>query len=249
MKILGEQTVYSKNSLVFMMSTMNIQIAIYTILLGLLIGCGSKKEEKVEDKNTAKVESEQSAKKADTKNIIFFGNSLTAGYGVDPSEAFAGLIQEKIDSLGWSYHVINAGVSGETTASGLSRVEWVVKRQPVEVFILELGGNDGLRGISPTETNKNLRAIIDKVRTIHPDVEIILAGMMVPPNMGPDYANEFQKLYPAIAEEKKVTLIPFLLKDVGGIKELNLPDGIHPTPAGHKIVAKTVWEYLRKVIR
>lgn len=152
------------------------------------------------------------------------------------------MIQERLDSLGYEYNVINAGVSGETTASGLSRVEWVVKRQPVEIFILELGGNDGLRGIKPEETNKNLRAIIDKVRKIHPDVKILLAGMMVPPNMGQAYAEEFQKIFPKIAEEKNVNLIPFLLKDVGGEADLNLPDGIHPTPEGHKIVAETVWK-------
>jgi acyl-CoA thioesterase-1 len=112
-----------------------------------------------------------------------------------------------------------------------------------------LGGNDGLRGIDPEETEKNLKQIIDKVRSIHPEVKIILAGMMVPPNMGADYAQEFQRIYPAIAKEKGVELIPFLLEDVGGVPELNLPDGIHPTPAGHKIVAETVWEYLKPMIK
>ena len=150
--------------------------------------------------------------------------------------------------MDYDYNVINAGVSGETTASGLSRVEWVVKRQPVEIFVLELGGNDGLRGIEPKETNKNLRAIIDKVRAIHPEVKILLAGMMVPPNMGQSYAEQFQKLFPKIAEEKEVNLIPFLLKDVGGEADLNQPDGIHPTPEGHKIVAETIWKYLEPLI-
>ncbi|PTB88291.1 arylesterase, partial [Marivirga lumbricoides] len=116
------------------------------------------------------------------------------------------------------------------------------------VFVLELGGNDGLRGINPKETKKNLIAIIEKVRSIHPEVEILLAGMMIPPNMGEDYANEFKKIYAEIAETKNVKLIPFLLKDVGGIADLNLPDGIHPTPAGHKIVAETVWEYLKPLL-
>ena len=208
------------------------------------MSCGGKKQEQVKSEESVQQADTTNAISSNKKNIIFFGNSLTAGYGVDPSEAFAGLIAQKIDSLGLNYEVINAGVSGETTASGLSRVEWVVKRQAVAVFILELGGNDGLRGINPLETDKNLRAIIDKVRSIHPDVEIILAGMMVPPNMGIDYASTFQKLFPLVAEEKNVTLIPFLLEDVGGVKELNLPDGIHPTPEGHKIVAETVWEYL-----
>ncbi len=167
---------------------------------------------------------------------------------MEPSEAFSGLIQKRIDSLDLNYNVINAGVSGETTASGLSRVDWVVKRQPVDIFVLELGGNDGLRGIDPEETARNLKQIIDKVRNIHPEVKIILAGMMVPPNMGSDYANEFQKIYPAIEKEKDVELIPFLLEDVGGVAELNLPDGIHPTPEGHIIVAETVWEYLKPIL-
>jgi len=218
------------------------------ILIVFLTACNSnpKKEEKTTEKE---VEENVTEKEEQKNNIIFFGNSLTAGYGVEADEAFSALIQKRLDSLGYDYNVINAGVSGETTASGLSRVEWVVKRQPVEIFVLELGGNDGLRGIEPQETNKNLRAIIDKVREIHPEVEILLAGMMVPPNMGQAYASEFQKLYPKIAEEKNVNLIPFLLKDVGGEADLNQPDGIHPTPEGHKIVAETVWNYLKEILK
>ena len=231
------------------MTNKDLQSIALFISLILFISCGSKQEKTDKADTQTQPSRQQESNEDESKNIIFFGNSLTAGYGVDPSEAFAGLIQAKIDSLGWDYNVINAGVSGETTASGLSRVEWVVKRQDVEVFILELGGNDGLRGINPQETNKNLRAIIDQVRAIHPNIEIILAGMMVPPNMGQDYAEEFQALYPVIAKDKNVTLIPFLLEDVGGVKALNLPDGIHPTPEGHKIVAETVWEYLKAVLK
>jgi acyl-CoA thioesterase-1 len=213
----------------------------------LLTACGTNNK-KAEKKSEKEERSEVVEKKEERDNIIFFGNSLTAGYGVESEEAFPGLIQKKLDSLDYDYNVINAGVSGETTASGLSRVEWVVKRQPVEIFVLELGGNDGLRGIEPKETNKNLRAIIDKVRAIHPEVKILLAGMMVPPNMGQSYAEQFQKLFPKIAEEKEVNLIPFLLKDVGGEADLNQPDGIHPTPEGHKIVAETIWKYLEPLI-
>ncbi|MFT3701716.1 MAG: arylesterase [Agriterribacter sp.] len=183
-----------------------------------------------------------SAKK---KTIVFFGNSLTAGYGVDPSEAFPALIQKKIDSLQLSYTVINAGVSGETTAGGNSRVDWILK-QPVAVFVLELGGNDGLRGIPLTETRKNLQAIIDKVKAKYPDVQILLAGMQIPPNMGKQYATDFKNIYPALAEENKVTLIPFLLKGVGGEAKLNQQDGIHPTPEGHIIVAENVWALLKE---
>lgn len=221
---------------------------LFAILFVFISACNSSPKEK--EKTVEKEVKEKAIEKEDPKsNIIFFGNSLTAGYGVEAEEAFPGLIQKRLDSLSYDYNVINAGVSGETTASGLSRVEWVVKRQPVEIFVLELGGNDGLRGIKPEETNKNLRAIIDKVREIHPDVKILLAGMMVPPNMGQSYASEFQKLYPKIAAEKNVNLIPFLLKDVGGEEDLNLPDGIHPTPEGHKIVAETVWKHLKELIK
>src|SRR5690606_16219846 len=128
--------------------------------------------------------------------ILFFGNSLTAGYGVESTEAFPTLIQEKLDSLGYNYEAINAGVSGETTAGGLSRVEWVVEKQPVDIFVLELGANDGLRGIPPTETYSNLKGIIEKVRTEQEDVEIILAGMMIPPNMGAEYSTAFKNVFP-----------------------------------------------------
>ncbi|WP_340152877.1 arylesterase [uncultured Marivirga sp.] len=218
-----------------------------TIFILVLTACGpnNKKSEKKSETLEQKAEVQKEIQK---NNIIFFGNSLTAGYGVEAEEAFPGLIQKRLDSLDYDYNIINAGVSGETTASGLSRVEWVVKRQPVEIFVLELGGNDGLRGIKPEETNKNLRAIIDKVRAIHPEIKVLLAGMMVPPNMGQAYAEEFQKVFPKIAEDKEVNLIPFLLKDVGGEADLNQPDGIHPTPEGHKIVAKTIWKYLEPLI-
>lgn len=225
---------------------MKIHLNTLLVLFSILVGaCNSspKQEEKSSDKEV-KVE----VKKSNLKNIIFFGNSLTAGYGVEPEESFPGLIQTRLDSLGYKYNVINAGVSGETTASGLSRVEWVVKRQPVSIFVLELGGNDGLRGIEPKETDKNLRAIIKKVKEIHPEIKIVLAGMMVPPNMGAEYAEEFQKMYPEIAKESEVELIPFLLEDVGGEADLNLPDGIHPTAEGHKIVLETVWGYLKPLL-
>ncbi len=218
------------------------------VVAGLVSCTAETKNENNDRQDSTTNNAVPEAKNEDQKNIIFFGNSLTAGYGVEPSEAFSGLIQKRVDSLDLNYNVINAGVSGETTASGLSRVDWVVKRQPVDIFVLELGGNDGLRGIDPEETEKNLKQIIDRVRSIHPEVKIILAGMMVPPNMGSDYANKFQKIYPAIAAEKEVELIPFLLEDVGGVSELNLPDGIHPTPEGHEIVAETVWKHLNPLM-
>lgn len=184
---------------------------------------------------------------SDEKIIMFFGNSLTAGYGVDPSAAFPALIQGKIDSLDLDYEIINAGLSGETTASGENRVEWILK-QKVDIFILELGANDGLRGIDLKETKENLQGIIDKVEETYPDAEIVLAGMQIPPNMGPEYATKFRQIFPELAEENNIHLIPFLLQGVGGEPELNLEDGIHPNEAGHKILAENVWSVLRGII-
>ncbi|WNJ17184.1 arylesterase [Pontibacter sp. G13] len=179
----------------------------------------------------------------DRKVVLFFGNSLTAGYGLSPEQAFPALVQQKIDSAGLDYEVINAGLSGETTASGLNRLDWVMTEQ-VDVFVLELGANDGLRGIDTEETRKNLIAIIQKVREKSPHANIVLAGMMVPPNMGEDYAAKFRFLYPELASQYQLALVPFLLDGVAGNPDLNLPDGIHPTPEGHQIVAKNVWTIL-----
>lgn len=182
------------------------------------------------------------------EKILFFGDSITAGYGIDKSNAFPALIQQKIDSLGWDFKVVNAGLSGETSAGGLRRVDWIM-RQDFEVFVLELGGNDGLRGINLASTKQNLKEIIEKVRNKRPDAEIILTGMQVPPNLGPDYTEQFKSMYPEIAKEKNVKLIPFLLEDVGGNPDLNQGDGIHPTAEGHKIIAETVWEELKPILQ
>ncbi len=186
---------------------------------------------------------------ADTKKrILFFGNSITAGLGVEPEEAFPALIGQKIDSAGLNYEVINAGLSGETTAGGRSRVGWVL-RQPVAVFVLELGGNDGLRGLPLTATRENLQGIVDTVRQRSPGAQIVLAGMQIPPNLGQAYAADFKKLYQEIADRNHLTLIPFLLLGVGGDPKLNQKDGIHPTPVGHRIVARTVWGTLQPLLK
>lgn len=209
----------------------------------LLSSCGSQSEQKQAEVSTA--DSAGVAEKQ--KTILFFGNSLTAGYGIDQEDAFAGLTQARIDSLGKDYRVINGGLSGETTAGGLSRLDWFLEDEPY-IFVLELGGNDGLRGIQLSETKSNLLAIIDKVSAKYPDTKIILAGMQIPPNMGLEYTEEFKAIYPDVAAEKNVTLIPFLLEGVAGNPELNLPDGIHPTEEGHKIVMETVWPFIEKLI-
>ena len=180
--------------------------------------------------------------------ILFFGDSITAGLGVDPDEAYPALIENKVDSLHLPYAVVNAGLSGETSAGGKSRVNWVLSRQPVRVFVLELGGNDGLRGLPLADTRKNLQAIIDTVRQKAPQAKIVLAGMQIPPNMGPAYAADFKQLYADIATKNKLTLIPFLLENVGGIAKLNQADGIHPTPEGHKLVARTVWRTVQPLL-
>ena len=217
----------------------------FVLLLGLaLASCAEKKAESTDVEATSETITEA---KSDEKTILFFGNSLTAAYGIDPEDGFPGLVQSRIDSLGLDYKVINGGLSGETTAGGLSRLDWFLEDEPY-IFILELGGNDGLRGIQLSETKNNLLRIIDKVQSKYPETKIILAGMQIPPNMGQEYSKEFSELYPAVAAEKNVTLIPFLLDRVGGVPELNLPDGIHPTEEGHKIVAETIWPFIEAAL-
>ena len=224
--------------------------AIFILLAGLLAGaCGNnkKKPASAENQPQASGDSAAAAPVTKEKNIIFFGNSLTAGYGLEPAEAFPALVQRKIDSLDLPYKVINAGLSGETTAGGKNRIDWILK-QPVTIFVLELGGNDGLRGIPIPETRRNLQTIIDRVKEKNPDVKIVMAGMQVPPNMGRKYAVEFQQVFRELADRNNTALIPFLLEGVGGIQELNQPDGIHPTAEGHKIVAENVWAVLRSLL-
>jgi len=183
----------------------------------------------------------------ETKVILCFGNSLTAGFGLEPSQAFPAVIQEKINTRGWKFRVVNAGLSGETTAGGLRRIDWVLQR-PVDVLVLELGANDGLRGLPIERAKQNLQAIIDRTRSKYPDVRVVLAGMRVPSNLGREYTSRFRAIFPELAEANKAALVPFLLEGVGGVPELNLPDGIHPTSEGQKIVAENVWKVLEPVL-
>jgi acyl-CoA thioesterase-1 len=179
----------------------------------------------------------------DRKTIVILGDSIAAGNGVELSEAFPGLVQQRIDEKKLPYEVVNAGVSGDTTAGGVRRMPWLLKRK-VDVLVIELGGNDGLRGISPEETRANIEKIISLAREKYPEVRIVLAGMQMPQNMGAEYNRKFSELFPAIAKEKKTELIPFLLEGVGGKPELNQPDRIHPNAEGHKIVAENVWSVI-----
>lgn len=189
-----------------------------------------------------------SASAQEDSRILFFGDSITAGHGIEEQQAYPALIQQKIDSLGWDYKVVNGGLSGETSAGGLRRIDWML-RQPVDVFVLELGGNDGLRGIDLDVTKNNLQKIIDKVDKTYPEALIVLAGMQVPPNLGPDYTQKFRTMYPDLAEKNDISLIPFLLEGVGGNEKLNQSDGIHPTAKGHKVLAENAWEILKPILQ
>lgn len=220
----------------------------YIILPLFVYSCGDTKTEKPTE-NQETVQQTEDASFEKNKTIVCFGDSITAGYGLDDTnDAFPALIQQKIDSLGLNYTVINSGVSGETTAGGKSRIDWIIK-QPVDIFLLELGANDGLRGVPLTETRANLQAIIDIVKQKSPKTTIILAGMELPPNMGQTYTQEFRQLYADLAKTNALEFIPFILKDVGGIPSLNLADGIHPNIEGHKILAETVWKVLKPLVQ
>ncbi len=179
--------------------------------------------------------------------VLFVGTSLTAGLGVADTEAYPRLIQERIRSDGLPFRVVNAGVSGETSAGALARIDWLL-RQDFDVLVLETGANDMLRGVDPAAVERNVQAIVDRVRAARPDAEIILAGMLALPNLGREYGEQFEALYARIAEANDLTLIPFLLDGVAADPALNQADGIHPNPAGHRRVAETVWRYLRPVL-
>jgi acyl-CoA thioesterase-1 len=184
---------------------------------------------------------------SEPRTILVMGDSIAAGSGVDLDEAFPALLQKKIDAEGWKFTVVNAGVSGDTTAGGLERTDWVLKRK-MDVLLLELGGNDGLRGIPVEATRANLQAIIDRVKQKYPRVELIVCGMHMPPNMGERYNAAYRQIFPDIAQTNKAALVSFLLEGVGGKPELNLPDRIHPTPKGHQLVAENVWAVLKPVL-
>lgn len=222
----------------------------YFMIPLFLFSCGDSKSEKTPETQQSVEQTENTVtSETKTKTILCFGDSITAGYGLDDSnEAFPAILQEKLDALELDYTVVNSGVSGETTAGGKSRIDWVVK-QPIDIFLLELGANDGLRGVALSETRSNLQAIIDVVQEKSPETTIVLAGMELPPNMGQDYTTEFRQLYADLAEKNSLEFIPFILKDVGGIASLNQGDGIHPNVEGHKILADTVWETLEPLVK
>jgi len=213
-------------------------------MLCFVVACGNATNTKT-DTPVDKIENKQQEK---TKTVLFFGDSLTAGYGLeDPETAFPYLVEQKIDSLKLPYKVVSAGLSGETSAGGKNRIDWLLKQQ-MDVFVLELGANDGLRGLDVQETERNLQSIIDQVRAKFPDTKIVVTGMMVPPSMGAKYADAFRDVFPRLAKKNNAAFIPFLLEGVGGVPELNQGDGIHPTVEGHKILAENVWSVLKEVL-
>ncbi|MFD2245937.1 arylesterase [Pontibacter ruber] len=182
------------------------------------------------------------------KNILFFGDSLTAGYGLPASQAYTSVIEKQLEEGSYkNYKVINAGLSGDTTAGGVHRLDrWL--HQPIDIFVLALGANDGLRGIPARETSQNLQEIINKVKHAHPETKIILAGMEIPDIVPGRYAAEFRVLFRELAIKNNIAFIPFLLEGVAGMRHLNLPDGVHPNAEGQKILAKHVWTVLKDML-
>ncbi len=185
---------------------------------------------------------------ADRPSVVFLGTSLTAGLGLEPEQAYPALIQQKIDSAGLAFRVVNAGVSGETSAGARRRVDWLL-REPVAVLLLETGANDGLRGLPPDSLRANIQAVFDRAKAMSPPPKLVLVGMRVPPNYGRAYTERFHAVYPELARENGAELVPFLLEGVGGVAGLNQADGIHPTAEGQRVMAETVWRVLEPVLK
>jgi acyl-CoA thioesterase-1 len=212
-------------------------------MLLALAACGRAPDKKVPAAATAPAETTAAAATEPRRVILFLGTSLTAGYGLDADQAYPAVIARRLDSLHLNYEVVNAGVSGETSADARNRVAWLLKR-PIDVMIIETGANDGLRGLSVDSMRANIQAILDSVRAAQPKARVILAAMEAPPNMGPSYAADFRSAFPALAKKNGVTYLPFLLNGVAGIDTLNQGDGIHPNVRGAELVADNVMKVL-----
>src|SRR5512134_2443430 len=208
--------------------------------LGALSGCGGDRDSGVAAEPPPRAEGERG-------RIVFLGTSLTAGLGVDPDLAYPALIQQRLDSAGLPFTAVNAGVSGETSAGALRRVDWVL-REPAAVLVIETGANDGIRGLDPDTLRANIQAIIDRAGEQSPRPRIVLVGMRALPNYGFGYARRFERVYPDLAKANDVPLVPFLLKGVAGVEGMNQADMIHPTPAGHRVMAETVWGVVESVV-
>ncbi len=223
------------------------------LVAALIIGCGGPESNSTNDITAAPrgaesaIADQRTEAAAATRTVLFIGTSLTAGLGLPEAQSFPLLIERRIEQAGLPFDVVNAGVSGETSAGALSRIGWLL-RQDFSVVVLETGANDMLRGVDPASTERNIQAIIDQIRAARRDAEIVLVGMWSLPNMGEAYAREFEAIYPRIAERNGLPLVPFLLEGVGGVRELNQSDGVHPNAEGHRILADTVWRVLEPVL-
>ena len=179
------------------------------------------------------------------RRLVILGDSITAGYGLEPEQAYPALLQARIVAAGHAVTVVNAGVSGDTTAGGRRRVAWALGKERADALLIALGGNDGLRGVPPDQTRENLKEIIRLARAKKPDIHIVLAGMQMPDNVGADYQQAFAATFPQVAASERVQLLPFLLESVGGVAELNLDDRVHPNQAGQRRICETVWTALQ----
>jgi acyl-CoA thioesterase-1 len=227
------------------------RIIVGALLAGLGAGCGAGSGDAGRRSSGAGDSAPAAAAPADDRPVVLcFGTSLTAGLGLASEAAYPALLQGKIDSAGLAFRVVNAGVSGETSAAGLRRIDWLLQQpQRVAVLILELGANDALRGQDLVTAKRDLQGIIDRTRRRLPGVHVVIAGMAAPPNLGARYTREFRDLFVALARDNHAALIPFLLDGVAGHPDLNQADGIHPTEVGARIVADNVWRVLETVLR
>jgi acyl-CoA thioesterase-1 len=222
-------------------------ISRYAVVAGLVVLGGCGRSDEPAPPGAAALPAVAPADSA-TPTVVFLGTSLTAGLGIDPGLAYPALVQAKIDSSGLRYRVVNAGVSGETSAGALRRIDWLLRDRPA-VLVIETGANDALRGQNPDSVRANIQAIIDRARTLAPPPRIVLVGMEALPNYGPLYARRFRRIYPDLANRNDLPLVPFLLDGVAGVDSLNQPDGLHPTAAGQRVVAKNIWKTLAPVLR
>ena len=226
----------------------------YVLLAGVVaMACDGNRDSRVGDRDSAvaAVPDSQLPNPDSRPAILILGTSLTAGYGLrDPAtQAYPALLQAKLDSAGRRYRVVNAGVSGESSAGALSRVEWQLERDSVAILVVETGANDGLRGQDPDSVRARSQAIFDRARRSEPPPRLVVVGMEALPNLGEEYVRRFRAIYPAVAQAYDAALVPFLLAGVGGVDSLNQEDGIHPTAAGHRRLAENVWPVLERITR
>jgi acyl-CoA thioesterase I len=222
---------------------MQAKYSFFTAIVSVLVACSA-------DGESADERAADTARVSDARPVVLFvGTSLTAGYGLDPAQAFPALIQRKIDSAGLQFRVVNAGMSGETSAGALRRIDWLLEREPPTVLVIETGANDGLRGQDADSLRWNLEAIIARARELEPAPDVVLLAMEALPNLGEDYGRRFRKVYQDVAGATGVTLVPFFLHDIAGVDSLNQPDGIHPTARGQDIAAQNLWAVLEELLR